>query len=410
MYPLLDAPASQAPRKSLHDFLEKEKERKHWRRLKYWTGLLALAVVITAAIFLLQPKAPSMLALYRTQHVMPGVLVREIRATGRVEAITTVQIGAEISGRVSEILVDYNDTVKSGQILARFDRQALLAQSAQAAALLAAARASLEQSKTDRVRATRDAKRAAQLHAQGNIADAKYDDAVSSAQLAAQRVTAGEAQVAAQIAAYNVALTNLDHTTIVSPINGVIISRNIDPGQTVASVLQTPVLFTVAADLRKMRVVASVDEADIADAAMGQKASFSVNAYPDRIFEGHVTEVRNSPIIVQDVVTYGTVVEVDNLDLALKPGMTASVRIRVATAISAFSVPNAALRFTPPGQPQGGTAGVWIIDAGSLKRIPVRSGISDGESTEISAGDVPSEANIVVDLSPEGRKHHERRR
>ncbi len=407
---MLDMPTVKPSPKPLADLLAKENERKRRRRWKWW-GLLAAAAAMAAGAFvLLQPKPPLMSARFRLQPAGQETLVREIRATGRVEAMTTVQVGAEISGRIADVLVDYNDAVKAGQVLAHFDRQALGAQSAQVAATLAAARAGVEQAKTDRERTARDLGRATRLHAQGNLSDANYDDAVSAARLAAQKVTAAEAQVAAQAAAQSLALTNLDHTSILSPIDGVVISRNIDPGQTVASVLQTPVLFTVAADLRKMRVIANVDEADIAEAAKGQKAAFTVNAFPDRFFDGIVTEVRNSPVVVQDVVTYGAVVEVDNPDLALKPGMTASVRLRVSTAQSAFSVPSAALRFTPPGESADAASHVWILDGGRLRKVPVKPGISDGESTEVAPVDLPAGAKIIVDLSPEGRKFYDRAR
>lgn len=406
---MLDIPTPKLGHKPLTDILAKEKQRKRWRRLRWWAALTAVAVIGAVATVSLQPKPLPLSAHFRLQPVAQGTLVREIRATGRAEALTTVQVGAEISGRIAEVLVDYNDMIKAGQVLARFDQQALLAQSAQAAATLAAARASLEQAKTDRERTARDLNRATRLHAQGNLSEANFEDTASAARLATQRVAAAEAQVAAQVAAHNLALTNFDHTSILSPIDGVIIARNIDPGQTVASVLQTPVLFTAAADLRKMRVIASVDEADIAETMTGQKATFTVNAFPDRVFEGVVTEVRNAPVVVQDVVTYGAVVEVDNSDLALKPGMTASVKIRIAIAEDALSVPNSALRFMPPGEIAGATAGVWIVDAERLRRIPVQPGISDGESTEIAPGAVRAGANIVVDLSPAGRKAYDAR-
>jgi HlyD family secretion protein len=220
-----------------------------------------------------------------------------------VEAVTTVQVGAEISGRIAAVLVDYNDSVKAGQVLARFDRQALVAQQAQAAAALAAARSSLEQAKTDRDRAARNYARGAQLRAGGSLSEAEYDNLLAESRLADQRVNAADANLAAQQAAFSVTRTNLDHSTIVAPIDGVIITRNVDTGQTVASAFQTPVLFTVAADLRKMRVIAAIDEADIGEVAEHQSTTFTVNAYPDRVFRGVVTEVRNSPVIVQDVVT-----------------------------------------------------------------------------------------------------------
>jgi len=312
-------------------------------------------------------------------------------------------VGAEISGRIASVEVDYNAHVKAGQVLARFDRAALSAQLAQTGATLAAARAALEQARTDRDRTASDLARAEQLHARAILADSDYRTAVATARLNAQRVAAAEAQLAAQQAAYTVARTNLDHTVIRAPIDGVVITRNIDPGQTVASMLQTPVLFTVAADLRQMRVVAAVDEADIGELAVAQRVSFTVDAYPERVFQGMVTEVRNSPVVVQDVVTYGAVVGIDNLDLALKPGMTASVRIQTASAVQVLRVPNAALHFTPPGQQSGDAPGVWLLEGGTLHRVAVQPGISDGESTAIAPSALAIGTNVVVDLTPEGR-------
>ena len=189
-----------------------------------------------------------------------------------------------------------------------------------------------------------------------------------------------------------------------APIAGVVITRNVDPGQTVASVFQTPVLFTVAADLRRMRVVAAVDESDIGEVAVGQKATFTVNAYGDRAFEGRVTEVRNSSLVVQDVVTYGTVIEVDNVDLALKPGMTATVRIRTASTAGALRVPATSLHFNPPGEHSSDHAGLWVLEGGALRRVEVNVGLSDGETTVIEPGRVRPGQLVLVELSPEGRR------
>jgi HlyD family secretion protein len=318
--------------------------------------------------------------------------------------VTTVQVGAEISGRIASVEADYNARVRAGQVLARFDRAALSAQLTQSTATLAAARAALEQARTDRDRTAADLARAEQLHARKILADADYRTAVATARLNEQRVAAAEAQLAAQQAANSVSRTNLDHAVIRAPIDGVVITRNVDPGQTVASMLQTPVLFTVAADLRKMRVVAAVDEADIGELAVWQTTTFTVDAYPDRIFQGVVTEVRNSPIVVQDVVTYGVVVVVDNHDQALKPGMTASVRVRTASARNVLSVPNAALHFTPPGEKTDDEPGIWVLQGGAVHRIAVHPGISDGESTEVSSRTLDAASRVIVDLTPEGRK------
>jgi HlyD family secretion protein len=364
-----------------------------------------LVVTLAVAAWLVfHPRPIPLAARYRMQPVTRGDVVREVRATGHIEAVTMVQVGAEISGRVAAVEVDYNDIVREGQVLARFDRGALEAQLAQTGATLAAARAALEQAKTDRDRTQRDLARVERLWASKAVADADHDNALAAAKLNEQRVSAAEAQVAAQVANYSVGRTNLDHSIILAPIAGVVITRNIDPGQTVASAFQTPVLFTVAADLRKMRVIAAVDEADIGELAPGEKATFTVNAYGERVFQGVVTEVRNSPVIVQDVVTYGTVVEVDNLDLALKPGMTASVRIRTASARDSLRVAVAALTFTPPGERSSDHPGLWGIDGNRLVRVEVIPGVSDGETSAFDSGTVAEGRPVIVELTREGRK------
>jgi len=412
---VLDAPALTAPqappqappqRRPLADLVAREKKRTRRRRLLAWAALAAVPVIAFALWLVLRPRPIPLAAQYRATPVTQGDVIREVRATGHVEAVTTVQVGAEISGRIATVEVDFNDRVTQGQVLAHFDRAALAAQLAQSQATLAASRAALEQAKTDRDRTATDLQRVARLHDQKVIPASDFDNATAAARLTVQRVSAAEAQVAAQQAMFTVAKTSLDHAVIRSPIDGVVITRNVDPGQTVASMLQTPVLFTVAADLRKMRVVAAVDEADIGEVAVDQKATFTVTAYPERVFEGVVTEVRSSPVVVQDVVTYGTIIEVDNLDLALKPGMTASARIRTAKALDVPRVPAAALRFAPPGEKNGKAPGVWVIDGPGVKRIDVRPGVSDGELTEVAPGALTIGQSVLVELTPEGRKAH----
>ncbi len=401
----LDAPALAGPqRRTLSDLVDREKARARRRRLYLWGSLGLVPVLVLAGWIALRPRPVPFAARFRTQPVTHGDVIREVRATGHVEAVTTVQVGAEISGRILTVEADYNDVVKEGQVLARFDRAALQAQLAETGATLAAAKASLEQAKTDRDRSARDLSRVERMWAAQSVSDSDHDNAVAAAKLNEQRVAAAEAQIAAQQASYSVARTNLDHAVIHAPISGVVITRNVDPGQTVASVFQTPVLFTVAADLRKMRVVAAVDEADIGETQAHQHATFTVNAYPERIFEGTVTEVRSSPVIVQDVVTYGTVVEVDNLDLALKPGMTASVRIQTAAANDVLRVPAAALHFTPPGEKPSDKPGLWILDGDAFTRVNVTAGVSDGEITAIDPGPIADGHSVIVELSPEGRK------
>jgi HlyD family secretion protein len=391
-------------RRPLAELVEREASRRR-RRWLWRTAWLVLAVaLVSAAWSVWRPRPLPIEARFRMQPVSQGDLVLEVRASGNVEAVTTVQVGAQTSGRIATVEADYNDRVAAGQVLARFDLSALQAQVAQTQANLAASRASLEQAKTDSEKSQRDLVRSEQLWTQKVLSDADHDTAVNTARIAEQRVTVAEAQLAAQDAAYTAARTNLDYAVIRSPIDGVVITRNVDPGQTVASGFQTPVLFQVAADLRKMRVVVPIGEADIGPVAVGQHATFTVDAHPGRVFEALVTKVRNSPVIVQDVVTYGGELEVANPDLALKPGMTASVRIRTASAKGALSVPNPALRFTPPGQKNPGGPGVWVLEGGVFRHIPVRTGISDGESTEIAPGALGAGEKVLVDLTSEGRR------
>ena len=227
-----------------------------------------MPVIVFAVWLVLRPRPIPLSAQYRATPVTQGDVVREVRATGHVEAVTTVQVGAEISGRIATVEVDYNDRVKQGQVLARFDRAALAAQLAQTAgdARGGARRARAGQDRS-RARGAAISRASSGSTSRRSISDADFDNATAAARLTRQRVSAAEAQVAAQQACSRVAKTNLDHAVIRAPIDGVVITRNIDPGQTVASVLQTPVLFTVAADLRKMRVIAAVDEADIGEVA-----------------------------------------------------------------------------------------------------------------------------------------------
>jgi HlyD family secretion protein len=383
--------------------IARESVQRRRRRLTRWAVAGALPLIGIGTWLALRPGPVPFAARFRLQPATRGDVVREVTATGNVDAVTTVQVGAEISGRIATVAVDYNDRVRAGQVLARFDRTLLAAQLAQMEGAVAAAGAALEQAKTNRDKATIDSTRAVHLWAAKGLTDADRDAALSAARLAREAVTAADAQLVAAQAADAVGRTNLDHAVIRAPIDGMIITRNVDPGQTVASALQTPVLFTVAADLRKMQVVAAVDEADVGEVVVGQLATFTVNAYPDRVFRGVVAQVRNSPVIVQDVVTYGTVVAVDNADLALKPGMTASVRIRIAATPNTLRVPNAALLFTPPDRAPSTTPGVWVISGEALRRLSVHPGISDGELTAVAAGDLTAGTAVVVGLTPQGR-------
>ncbi len=402
--PLAVVKAVAAPRnhRSLESIIDREKHRRRRRRVTFFCVLAAVPLIAALSAFALRPRPVPMSDRFRTQAVTHGDVVRVVRATGHVEALTTVSVGAEISGRIATVEVDFNERVKAGQVLARFDRAALDAQRVQIESLVAAARAAVTQAQVDFEQSKRNLARSQTLFSKSAQPEAENEAATAAESLSRARVAAAQAQLAAQEANWALARTNLDHAVVRSPIDGVIITRNIDPGQTVAAMLQTPVLFSVAADLARMRVVTAVDEADIGEVKEAQKAGFTVNAYPDQIFEGTVTEVRNSPTVVQDVVTYGSVVEVSNPKLLLKPGMTASVKIRTATANGVDRVPTAALHFAPPGADRGTGPAAWVLEDGAPKRVDVKTGISDGELTEVSG--LSAGSQVLVELTPVGKK------
>ncbi len=227
------------------------------------------------------------------------------------------------------------------------------------------------------------------------------DTAETNYETANASVSAAKSQVAQTEAALNLAETNLRYTKIVSPVDGIVVSRNVDVGQTVAASFQTPTLFTIAQDLTKMQIDTSVDEADIGKVKVGQDVEFTVDAYPDITFKGKVWQVRNAPITVQNVVTYDVVINVDNPELKLKPGMTANVSIIVSIKKDVLKIPNAALRFKPsekgPTAPEKKGPGVWILEKDKPKRIPVSLGISDGNYTELATGKISEGQELIVE-------------
>ncbi len=388
---------------SLPALIASERARRR-RRMLFWTGVpLGLVLVGVTVFFATRPRPVPLAARFRTAPVTQGDLTREVRATGYTEAVSTVSVGAEISGRVATVEVNYNQQVKRGQVLARFDMTALEAQRAQSAAMLLSAKAQYAQARFDLEQARRSSHRSDLLFAQNAQSVTEHEASLTALAISEARANAAQANLAAQTALATLAKTNLEHAVIRSPIDGVVITRNIDPGQTVASVLTTPVLFVVAADLRKMQVLASIDEADISQVAVGQTAQFTVTGWVGRTFVGKITEVRNAARVVQDVVTYGALVEVENLDLALKPGMTASVRVRTGFVSNTLQVPTTALHFSPPGEPAVQGPHVWMIESGTLVRKAVHPTLSDGEQTALAAGDVPNGALVLVDLTPEGK-------
>ncbi len=390
-------------REPLSDMIAHEEMRQKRTRKIRWLLLALVPLLLLGVWFLLRPKPVPMPLRFRMGTVTDAGIVREVKATGDVEAVTTVQVGAEVSGRIAQVPVDFNSPVEVGQTLAKIDPTLYQAQLDQAEAEVISSQRGLDQAIANRDHMARDLDRAKQLYSKNLLAASELDTDTSNLRVANETVAVAQAAVKSALGARNVARTNLAHCTIRSQIKGIVVTRNIDSGQTIASVFQTPVLFAVAADLKKMQVVAAVDEADIGEVVEGQRATFTVNAYPNRKFEGTVTQVRNSPTIVEDVVTYGAVITVANSDLALKPGMTATVSIVTGFSKRPIKVPNAALHFTPPGEAFDSVPGVWTLTGQQFRRYHLTPGITDGEWTEVAQGSIPDGTSVLLELTPEGK-------
>jgi HlyD family secretion protein len=353
-----------------------------------------------------------------------------VTATGELKALTQVNIGTEISGVVESVAVDYNSPVRVGQILARVNTEKLEAQAAQARAGLQSAEAKRLQSQATLAEAQAElAKLQHVRELSGGRVPSRQE--LDSQEATVKRAQADEASTSAQVAQSQASLaaieTDIRKAVIKSPINGMVLDRQIDPGQTVAASFQTPTLFTLAEDLTKMRLIIDVDEADIGNVKVGQTARFRVDAYPDRTFESRVQEVRSTPKTSNGVVTYQTVLTVDNGERLLQPGMTATAEITVMQVTDALLVPNAALRFTPPAAAQQAAGGgfrllprppgaqrrdrsnedapphVWTEAGAELKSIDVALGPTDGKVTVLRGGGLTAGTPVIVDLAATNR-------
>jgi HlyD family secretion protein len=377
-------------------------------------------------------------------HVERGDVIGKVTATGTLSALVTVQVGSQVSGRIAELDADFGSRVRKGQVIARLDAQLFAAAAEQSRANRDAAAGKLAQSRAKAENAERQLQRARELAAKKLIADADLDDKVARAASSQAAVQAAEGDLAQARAAYHQATVNLGYTTIVSPIDGVVISRNVDVGQTVAASLQAPTLFTIAEDLRKMQVHTAVSEADVGRLAPDMPATFAVDAFPDERFHGVIRQIRDAPQTLQNVVTYDAVVEVDNPRQQLKPGMTANVTFIYAERKGVLHIPTAALRFRPPpellalaaagpgappvhlethkkkhksadGQASGGPAlpavpdagprrSVWVMRDDRLVEVGVALGVADGSRVEITAGGLHEGDAVIVDaISPAER-------
>ena len=391
-----------------------------------WLVIVALALVLAAAAWMLWPRGSDK-AKITTAKADKGDVVVRVTATGTLSALVTVQVGSQVSGRINDILVDFNSPVKKGAVIARLDRQLLDAAVTEAKANHAAAAAAVDRARVRAADSIRQRDRARELGGKNLIAASDLDAAELAAKVGEADVGTAAAQLEQSRSALDRANINLSYATIYAPIDGVVISRAVDVGQTVAASLQAPVLFTIAQDLKQMQVDTSVGEADIGKITAGMDATFTVDAWPGQKFAGHVRQIRNAPQTVQNVVSYDVIVDVDNAELKLRPGMTANAQFVVATKTDVTRVPNAALRFKPTksmrdGDGKDGKDGKDVKDAKDGKRVPgpdakrqvwvlrgdkptpalVTLGITDGTVTEIVDGDVKDGDDVVTEATDPG--------
>lgn len=386
------------------------------RWLRRVAALGVVTVLVGGGLAYRAKHRPPPPARYVTATPSTGDVAEKVQATGAVQPVLQVNVGSQVNGRVAKVYVDFNSVVKKGDILAEIDPIQYGAQVSQASAQVAAQRAQLESAKANHAAAKVAFERTQRLYQQGLAAKGELDTAQGQYEVTKAQVAAAEAQIGATQAQLSQSKTNVGWTKIYSPVDGVVVSRSIDPGATVVASFQAPVLFVIAQDLRQMRVMADVDEADVGKLKEGMLAEAVVDAFPGEAFKGKVEQVRYSPNNVQGVVTYSAVIEVENPDEKLRPGMTATVTIRTNEVKGALRVPNAALRYkpTPPMGPNGkpvpqppeapltkGNGRVFVLandKPGEEKAEPklLQIGITDGVHTQVVAG-LDEDAKVVTD-------------
>ena len=364
--------------------------RSRFGRRTYFAGAMLLLIAVAFGV---SRWGKSSAGGYQTVTVTRGPLTQAVTATGTLNPVVNVQVGSQVSGNIQKLFVDFNSKVKAGEIVAQIDPVLFEATVTQAEGELASARAALELARLN-------AARTESLVAKQNSSQADLDQARATLQQA-------EATVRIRQGALDKARADLEHCAIRSPVDGVVISRSVDVGQTVAASLQAPVIFTIANDLADMQINAAVAEADVGAIAVDQEVEFTVDAFPNRTFRGKVVQVRNAPTTVQNVVTYDTIIGVNNADLKLKPGMTANVSIIIAHKDDVLKLPNAALRYRPanagPGafarpalgrqrgagsnqQRERSSRTVYALRGSKPEPVEIKTGISDGTTTEVAEG------------------------
>lgn len=358
--------------------------------------IAAVAAIAALAVWLLSGGKKEEKITFDTAAVAPANIMNSITATGTIEPVTSVTVGTQVSGIVNKLFVDYNSVVKKGQVIAELDKTNLMSQLNTAKTQLATAQSQLNYQ-------TANYKRYKTLFEKGLVAADDFDNAKLSYTQAKEQVVSAKEEVQR-------AQTNLGYATITSPIDGVVLSKSVEEGQTVAASFSTPELFTIAQDLTNMQVVADVDEADIGDVKEGERVTFTVDAYPDDTFEGEVKQVRQEATTTNNVVTYEVVISAPNADLKLKPGLTANVTIYTAERKGVLSVPSKALRFTPQKETVGkmkivdvanAKNKVWTIEGNSIVAHKVNIGMTDGTNTQIVSG-IAEGTKVITGLNVTG--------
>lgn len=347
---------------------------------KIYIGIGAAMVIALVAFFLSGDKKEKEVT-YTLEEVKKQDITTSVTATGTIEPVTSVSVGTQVSGIVSHLYVDYNSMVKKGQVIAELDKTNLMSE-------LASAKANLASAQSDLVYQKANYTRFKTLYDKGLISANDFEQAHLSYEQARQKVTTAQQTVAK-------AQTNLSYATITSPIDGIVLSKSVEEGQTVAASFNTPELFLIAQDLTNMQVIADIDEADIGEVREGERVTFTVDAYPEDVFNGRVTQVRQVATTSSNVVTYEVVISAPNADMKLKPGLTANVTIFTKETKDVLAVPSKALKFTPNEkmltkdqkiEDCKGTTKVWMQEGNVFKALPVTIGISNGMLTEVKSG------------------------
>ncbi|NEV61794.1 efflux RND transporter periplasmic adaptor subunit [Thiorhodococcus minor] len=398
---------------------------RHRRRWLWWVGLAGITLLLAGLALVGDGRqdGPS----YRTAEVRRGDLKVEVTATGKLQPVTQVDVGTEVSGTIQSVEVDFNARVRQAQVMAKLDPEKYRADERQSAAALSLAQAQVDEAEATAKETANKLRRTRDLVKKRLASPEELDTAEAAAERAIAALAVARAKVEQAQAKLDADRRTLEKTLIRSPIDGIVLNRVVEPGQTVAASLQTPVLFTLAENLTQMELKVDVDEADVGQVEEGQTAVFTVDAYPDRTFPATITQVRFAPETINGVVTFGALLAVDNADLSLRPGMTATADILVREERDVLLVPNAALRFMPPRQegakgrpnllsmllprrprgsghqaeppektPKGAVA--WVLRQGQPASVEIQTGSTDGAVTQVVDGDLEAGAQVIIGI------------